>query len=89
MLIISVIVLIASWYKRLIIIVPTMANPYLPKQHVPDAWMVYQPTLIETAISMGSIILTVMIISVLIKLFPVIPIWEMAEEQNKKDDEID
>ena len=84
MLIISIIVLVASWFKRLIIVVPTMANPYLPRQYVPDAWMVYKPTLIETAISMGSLILTVMIISVLVKLFPVIPIWEMAEEQNKE-----
>jgi len=52
MLIISIIVLVASWFKRLIIIVPTMANPYLPRQYVPDAWMVYKPTLIETAISL-------------------------------------
>jgi Ni/Fe-hydrogenase subunit HybB-like protein len=82
MLIISIIVLIASWFKRLIIIVPTMANPYLPKQYVPDTWMVYKPTIIETSITMGSVILTVMIITVLVKLFPVIPIWEMAEEDD-------
>jgi Ni/Fe-hydrogenase subunit HybB-like protein len=86
MLIIAIIVLIASWYKRLIIIVPTMANPYLPKQYVPDAWMVYKPTLTESAITMGSVILTVMIISILVKLFPVIPIWEMAEGENHGDD---
>lgn len=89
MLIISIIVLVASWFKRLIIIVPTMANPYLPRQYVPDAWMVYKPTLIETAISLGSVILTVMIISVLVKLFPVIPIWEMAEGQNNEEEAID
>ena len=89
MLIISIVVLVASWFKRLIIIVPTMANPYLPRQYVPDAWMVYKPTLIETAISLGSVILTVMIISVLVKLFPVIPIWEMAEEQNMEEEAID
>ena len=84
-LIISIVVLAASWIKRLIIVVPTMTNPYLPKQYVPDAWMIYKPTLIETAITMGSLILVVMIISVLVKLFPVIPIWEMAEEQSEDE----
>jgi len=84
-LIISIVVLAASWIKRLVIVVPTMANPYLPKQYVPDAWMIYKPTLIETAITMGSLILVIMIISVLVKLFPVIPIWEMAKEQSEDE----
>jgi len=84
MLIIAIVVLIASWFKRLIIIVPTMANPYLPKQYVPGAWMVYKPTIIETAITMASVIIAIMIISILVKLFPVIPIWETAKEQEAK-----
>lgn len=83
MMLISVVVLFASWIKRLIIIVPTLANPYLPKEFVPHVWMVYKPTLIETSITLGCFILIVMIISVLVKLFPVIPIWEMAEAKSK------
>lgn len=84
MLIISVIVFIASWVKRMIIVVPPLAVPYLPKQHYPDQWMVYKPTLIETLITMASFILAVMIISVLVKLFPVISIWEVAEEKKRE-----
>jgi len=83
--IISVVVLIAAWFKRYLIVVPTQENPFLPKQFVPQAWMVYQPTVIESAITMGTILLAVIIITVLFKLFPVIPIWEMAEEQSEKD----
>ncbi len=86
MLIISVAVLVAAWFKRYLIVVPTQVNPFLPKQHVPDSWMVYHPTVIESAITMGAILLAVIIITVLFKLFPVIPIWEMAEEQSEKDD---
>ncbi len=82
MVIIAIVVLIASWFKRLLIVVPTMESPFLPKQNVPDAWMVYHPTIIESAITVGSLTLAVMIISVLMKLFPVIPIWEMAEEES-------
>ncbi len=82
--IISVFVIIGSWLKRYIIVVPTQEHPFLPIQHVPGEWFVYKPTLIETAITMGSIILVLIIISVLSKIFPVIPIWEMAEEREKE-----
>ncbi len=85
--IISVIMLVASWFKRFLIVVPTQENPFLPRQFVPDSWMFYQPTIIESAITIGTILLVVMIISVLVKLFPVISIWEMAEELSEKTDE--
>ena len=85
MFVISMVVLIAAWFKRFIIVVPTQDHPFLPMQHVPKAWMVYQPTVVETAITMGTILLAVIIITLLVKFFPVIPIWEMAEEQNEKD----
>jgi molybdopterin-containing oxidoreductase family membrane subunit len=87
MVIIALVVLVASWFKRLLIVVPTMESPFLPKQNVPDAWMVYHPTLVESAITVGTITLAVMIISVLMKLFPVIPIWEMAEEESEHPDQ--
>lgn len=81
------IVLLAAWFKRFLIVVPTMAHPYLPKQYVPQEWMVYKPTLIETAVTVGAIVLVVMIITVLAKVFPVVSIWELAEEKHKKSDE--
>ena len=87
MLIISMVVLVASWFKRLLIVVPTQENPFLPKQFVPKAWMVYHPTVIETAITILPILLAVIIITLLVKLFPVIPIWEIAEEQAEKHDQ--
>lgn len=87
LLVIGIVVLIASWFKRLLIVVPTMESPFLPKQFVPDAWMIYQPTVVETAITVGTITLAVIIISVLMKLFPVIPIWEMAEEESSHPDQ--
>lgn len=85
--IISVFVVVASWFKRYLIVVPTMAHPFLPKQGVPEEWMVYKPTLIETAVTLGTLIMVIMIISTLAKLFPVIPIWEVAEEEEKKSEQ--
>lgn len=87
MVIIAIAVLIASWFKRLLIVVPTMESPFLPKQNVPDAWMVYHPTIVESAITIGTLTLAVIIISILMKLFPVIPIWEVAEEESAHPDQ--
>ncbi len=85
MFVISVFVLVAAWFKRFIIVVPTQDHPFLPIQRVPHEWMVYHPTIVESAITMGTIILAVIIITILVKFFPVIPIWEVAEEQNELD----
>lgn len=76
--IIALVVFIGSWFKRYLIVIPTMEHPYLPKQFVPAEWIVYEPTLIETAITIGPLIMVLMIITILSKLFPVVPIWEMA-----------
>ena len=84
MLIISISVLFAAWLKRYIIVVPPQGHPYLPMQNVPPEWILYKPTLIETAVTLASILLVLIIISILSKLFPVIPIWEMAEDEIEK-----
>jgi len=81
MLVIAGFVLAASWLKRYIIVVPPQAHPFLPVQNVPVEWVVYKPTLIEIAVSLAAIILVLMIITVLSKLFPVLPIWEIAEDE--------
>lgn len=80
LLIIAVLVFIASWVKRYIIVVPVQEHPFLPIQHVPSNFLIYKPTLIEIAITLASFILVLMIITLLSKLFPVIPVWEMEEE---------
>lgn len=85
MMVISLFVLVGSWFKRFIIVVPPQGHPNLPIQNVPVEWVVYKPTLIETAVTVASIVLVLIIITVLSKLFPVIPIWEMAEEENGKE----
>lgn len=88
LLLISVVVFVASWFKRFIIVVPPQGHPYLPIQNVPVEWMIYKPTLIETAITLATMILVLMIITVLSKLFPVIPIWEIAEEEASIQEEV-
>jgi Ni/Fe-hydrogenase subunit HybB-like protein len=80
LLIISVFVLAASWLKRFIIVVPPQAHPFLPVQNVPVQWIVYKPTLIEILVTAASFLLVLIIITLLSKLFPVLPICELAED---------
>ncbi len=81
LMIISVVVLVAAWLKRYLIVVPTMEHPHLPIQNVPESFHHYAPTSIEIMIMLFSFFAAVLIISILAKFFPVITIWEYAEEK--------
>jgi molybdopterin-containing oxidoreductase family membrane subunit len=83
MLVIALFVLVGAWLKRLIIVVPTQLHPYLPIQNVPEYFKSYTPTIIETAITAASFILVLMIITVLAKIFPIIPISDPLHENQK------
>lgn len=87
MLIIGILVLLGSWLKRYIIVIPVQEHPFLPIQHEPSNFIVYSPTLIEILISIAPIIMVIMIISVLAKLFPVVPVWETAVHEGLIKDE--
>jgi len=80
MLIIGIFVLVGAWFKRYIIVVPTQEHPYLPIQNVPMNFKVYSPTLIEILITIAPFILVLIIITILSKVIPVIPVHETLEE---------
>jgi molybdopterin-containing oxidoreductase family membrane subunit len=80
MLLISIAVLVGAWFKRYIIVVPTMEHPYLPIQNVPLNWKIYSPTLTEILITIAPMILVLIIITVLSKVIPIIPVHETIEE---------
>jgi molybdopterin-containing oxidoreductase family membrane subunit len=62
-------------------VVPTLEHPFLPVQNVPAQYVNYSPTSIEIMITLFSFVAALTIISILAKLFPVISIWEYAEEK--------
>lgn len=88
MMLIGTAVLVGAWFKRVIIVVPTLIHAHLPIQNVPEEFHHYSPTGIEITITVGTIAASVLIFSILVKLFPVISMWELAEEKGvdiKKD----
>ena len=81
LLVIALAVFIGSWFKRYIIVVPVQEHPYLPIQYVPYNFKFYTPTLTEVAITLSSFFMMLIIITLLSKFFPVVPIRETALER--------
>ncbi len=84
MLLIGIAVLIGAWFKRYIIVIPTMEHPFLPIQNVPLHFKVYTPTGIEILVSIAPLILVLIIITLLSKVIPIIPIHETIEQLEEK-----
>lgn len=78
---IAFVTLLASWFKRYIIVIPTMEHPFLPIQNVPEHFVHYAPTNPEITITIFPFFAALLIITTLAKLFPVITIWEYAEHK--------
>ncbi|MDD2797056.1 MAG: polysulfide reductase NrfD [Bacteroidales bacterium] len=80
MLFIAIAVFIGAWFKRYIIVVPTMEHPFLPIQNVPLNFKIYTPTLTEVLINFAPFVLVLLIITILSKVVPIIPVQETIEE---------
>jgi len=87
-LIIGIAVIIGAFFKRYIITIPTLMHPHLPIQNVPEEFHSYWPTGIEWSITLMAIAGAVLIITILAKLFPVMPIWEIAHEEGITNEEM-
>jgi molybdopterin-containing oxidoreductase family membrane subunit len=73
-LIASIAVVIGMWLERLIIVVPSLANP---RMDLPLG--IYIPTLVEWALFAGGIAVFILGFMVFSKFFPLISIWEVEE----------
>lgn len=79
--IVSIFVVVGAWFKRFLIVTPTLLHPFIPMQSVPESWLHYIPTWEEWAITSATLAGALLVITIFVRLFPVIPIWEMAEER--------
>ena len=79
MLVIGIMILLGAWFKRYIIVVPTMEHPFLPIQNVPQNWKIYTPTLIEILVTLAPVIMALMIITILAKVVPIVSVSETLE----------
>lgn len=87
---IGLLVVIASWWKRYILITPTLLHPYLPIQGVPESWRGYFPSLHEWLITASNLAVALLIFTLLVRYLPVVAIQrtmdetELESEKSKK-----
>ncbi len=87
MLIISMLALLGAWFKRFLIVIPSLQHPYLPIQDVDESYRHYIPTWEEWAITFASFAACLLIITFLLRVLPAIPIWEMKRGVEPKSQE--
>jgi len=79
---VGLLVVIGSWWKRYIIVTPTLLHPFLPIQGVPESWHSYFPSLHEWIITISTLAMALLILTLLVRYFPAIPIQRTIDEQN-------
>jgi molybdopterin-containing oxidoreductase family membrane subunit len=77
----GILVVLGAWWKRYIIVTPTLLHPFLPIQGVPKSWHSYFPSLLEWTITFGTLASALLIMTLLFRYLPIIPIHETAEER--------
>ncbi len=78
--VIGLIVVVGAWWKRYLIVTPTLLHPFLPIQGVPESWHHYYPSGLEWTITFGTLAMALLIVTILVRYLPIIPIHETAEE---------
>lgn len=66
-------VIVGTWTERWLIIVPTLTHPRM------ILWGAYVPTFIEIGLTVASVALFILLFMLFFKIFPAVPIWEIAE----------
>ena len=80
MFIIGILVVVGSWWKRFIIVTPTLLHPFLPIQNVPEKWHHYFPSVHEWIITFATLAMALLIITLLIRYLPAVPICKTGDE---------
>ena len=81
----GILINMAMWVERYLILIPTLETPRLPYDKV-----IYMPSIYEVGMTAGSIFAFALAYYLFTKFFPVIPIWEVNKEEetalHSKDD---
>lgn len=78
----GILVVAGAWFKRYLIVTPTLLHPLLPMQNVPENFKYYFPSWEEWAIAIGSLAGALLVITFFARIYPIVPIHETISEQN-------
>ena len=76
----GIMVVVGAWFKRYLIVTPTLLHPFLPMHDVPEGYHHYFPSWEEWAIAMGSLAGALLVITFFARIYPIIPIHETIIE---------
>jgi molybdopterin-containing oxidoreductase family membrane subunit len=82
MFIAGIMIVVGAWFKRYLIVTPTLMHPFLPMHDVPESYHHYFPSWEEWAIAMGSLAGALLIITFFARIFPIVPIHETIVEDD-------
>jgi Ni/Fe-hydrogenase subunit HybB-like protein len=77
----SMFIFVAMWIKRFVIVLGTLQIPLITASQEIG---IYKPSLVELSISFATLAGFLLIFVLFAKVFPIISIWEVSEEHNKK-----
>jgi len=81
----SVVVIIALWLNRYIIVVPTLESPYLPIQDSRPEWMNYSATWVEWSLTATGVAVFCLLFTVASKFITIVPVSGVQGEEKKEE----
>jgi molybdopterin-containing oxidoreductase family membrane subunit len=80
----AVLINIGMWLKRYVIVVPTLASPFMPVIRLAGQPIRYVPTWVEWSITAGAFSGFCLLYLIFSKIFPIISIWEVQTAHEPK-----
>ena len=82
----SVLINIGMWLKRYLIVVPTLQTPFIPPQSA-GITPSYFPSVVEITITVGGFAAFLLLFTLFSRVFPILSIWETAEDAMEQEGE--
>jgi molybdopterin-containing oxidoreductase family membrane subunit len=81
----AIVVIIALWLNRYLIVVPTLESPYLPIQDSRMEWFKYGGTWVEWSLTAAGVAVFCLLFTLASKFIPVVPVSGLLEESKSED----
>jgi Ni/Fe-hydrogenase subunit HybB-like protein len=81
----SIVVVIALWLNRYIIVVPTLESPYLPIQDARPEWLNYTATWVEWSLTAAGVAVFCLLFTLASKFITIVPVTGLYAEEKKED----
>jgi len=81
----AVVVIIALWLNRYLIVIPTLESPYLPIQDARIDWVSYSGTWVEWALTIAGVAAFCLFFTIGARFIPIIPVSQEKEKRKNKE----